>query len=116
MKMFGMEIISAFFLTVVYMALALDKRAPKSVFGFGCGAAFGMSVITIGGVTGSMLNPVRGIVPAAFFGSLDFGKMWIYLAAPLIGCVVGGCTYHWILQKKHAKNAFDNSRDLEDDE
>jgi glycerol uptake facilitator-like aquaporin len=99
------------------MGLCIDKKVSKSVFGFGCGASFAMSIISIGDITGSMLNPIRALAPSIFFGTFDIGNMWIYIAGPILGCAVGAATYEWVLQKKAIKNTFDShGQDIEDDE
>ena len=42
----------------------------------------------VGPASGGSFNPARSLDPAIY--NLDFGKIWIYLLAPLIGGLLGG--------------------------
>jgi len=42
----------------------------------------------VGPASGGSFNPARSIDPAIY--NVSFGKVWIYLLAPLVGGAVGG--------------------------
>ena len=63
------------------MALAVDKRAPKGVFGFAIGATYTFNIIAFGAFTGGAMNPFRHYGP--IIGTFNFKKIhWIYAVGP----------------------------------
>lgn len=45
--------------------------------------------------TGASVNPARSVGPAVVAG--DFGALWIYLVAPLVGAVVGWVLWRYLV-------------------
>lgn len=74
---------------------AINKTKPNNfVYGFCIAGTLGISVVTIGSITGAALNPWRVIPSAAITGELftvDYNKYaWIYyLGNPLAGALMG---------------------------
>merc|ERR1712146_267240 len=84
------------------MALAVDKRAPLNVFGIGIGLALFVSVLSIGPVTGSCLNPARILGPfmvATVYGGVasSWTNTWIYVLGPIFGALLGGFYYEFFM-------------------
>ena len=50
-----------------------------------------------GPITGASMNPFRSLAPDLFRG--DFSTTWIYIAAPLLGALIG-VLFEWILKGK----------------
>jgi aquaporin Z len=50
-----------------------------------------------GPITGASMNPFRSLAPDIFRG--DFSTTWIYIAAPLLGALIG-VAFEWILKGK----------------
>ncbi len=50
-----------------------------------------------GPVTGASMNPFRSLVPDMVRG--DFNTTWIYIAAPLVGALIG-VLFEWVLKGK----------------
>jgi len=92
---FLMEVVSTMFLVSMVYHTAVNSTKPNDlVYGFCISATLGVSVITIGDITGAALNPWRVIPSAAVTGELwtmNFNRYaWIYyLAIPLTGVMVG---------------------------
>jgi len=98
MEAFIFETLGTFVLTFMVFALAVDKRAPKHVFGIGIGGALGVSVLSFGSVSGACLNPARWLGPAVL--SLDFMPgLLIYIPAPILGAVLAALLYMFVLYK-----------------
>merc|ERR1712039_1117726 len=84
------------------MALAVDKRGPRDIFGIGIGLALFVSVLSIGPVTGSCLNPVRFLGPFAvanIYGNVSqsWTDCWIYMLGPIFGALLGGFYYEFFM-------------------
>ena len=90
---FTLEIIATLLFVVVIHAVATDTRAPwQGVF---APAAIGMFIFTaatvVGPASGGSFNPARSLAPAIMAG--EFGDVWIYIFAPLIGGAAAGVLY-----------------------
>lgn len=103
MPAFIFELVGTFILTFMVFALAVDKRAPKHVYGMGIGGALGVSVLAFGTVSGACLNPARWLGPATLSigsrGSNFMGGLLIYLPAPIIGAILAALLYMFVLYK-----------------
>merc|ERR1711881_359974 len=103
MPAFIFEVVGTFILTFMVFALAVDKRAPKHVYGMGIGGALGVSVLAFGTVSGACLNPARWLGPATLSigsaGSNYMGGLLIYLPAPIIGAILAALLYMFVLYK-----------------
>merc|ERR1712151_271180 len=102
MPAFIFETLGTFILTFMVFALAVDKRAPKHVFGIGIGGALGISVLAFGAVSGAALNPARWLGPAVLTGSWakQISNIWIYTVGPFTGGAAAAALYNWVLYRK----------------
>jgi aquaporin NIP len=77
-------------LLVVILAVATDARAVGAAAG-AIGGTIALASLVGGPISGASLNPARSLGPALVSGELE--SLWIYLAAPLLGGVVGALAY-----------------------
>jgi len=92
-------------------ATAVDKRAPRSVYGIAIGGVVGMSVFGIGGISGAALNSTRWLGPwiVGLWANVDdqakLHSHWAafpYLVFTNLGGIVAGITYKSLfLSEKH---------------
>lgn len=104
---FGMavlaETIGTFVLMLVIMGVAVDERAPPGFAGLIIGLTVGGIITTIGGLTGSSLNPARSFGPMV--GDLLFGgpnvlaSFPIYIIGPILGALIAVFFYDWIVKE-----------------
>ena len=48
-------------------------------------------------VDNTSVNPARSTGPALVVGGLALQQLWIFWVAPIVGAVVGGGLYRWLL-------------------
>ncbi len=89
----AIEAIITFFLMLVSMSSATDKRVNRAVVGLATGL-----IITLGGLfgaplTGGSMNPARSLAPALLAEGQAFATVWIYWVGPLIGTTLGAIVY-----------------------
>ena len=78
----------------VIMAVATDTRAVGEAAAIAIGGTVGLDALFGGPISGASMNPARSIGPA--FVSGDLHALWLYIAAPLTGAVLGALTYHFL--------------------
>jgi MIP family channel proteins len=96
---FVFEILLAFFLMVVTMAMATDTRAVGQAAALALGAVVAVEAIFAGPITGASMNPARSLGPALV--SMTWTAQWIYVSAPFVGTVSGALFYRWLRQAEH---------------
>jgi len=92
-----LEAILTFFLVFVIFGVAVDKRAPKSIYGLAIGMALAFSIFMGGPLTGASLNPARSLGPALASGI--WGNHLVYWIGPIVGGLVGALAYDRYLLK-----------------
>ena len=106
----GVEAVLTFFLMLVIIAVATDKRAngavpePLQLDAL----AFGELVHELigGAITGGSMNPARSLGPALFGGAAPLSVYWVYVVGPVIGAVVASLLYESIRGgEQHAQGA-----------
>jgi MIP family channel proteins len=85
------EVALTFFLMLVIMAVATDTRAVGEAAAIAVGATVALCALVGGPVSGASMNPARSLGPALAAG--DFGALWLYLLAPLLGAALGALAY-----------------------
>jgi MIP family channel proteins len=85
------EAVLTFFLMLVIMAVATDTRAVGEAAAVAIGGTVGLCALVGGPVSGASMNPARSLGPALAAG--EFGALWIYLLAPLVGGSLGAVAY-----------------------
>ncbi len=88
---FAIEVVLAFTLVFVTMAVATDPRAPRDGAAIAVGATIAANSLFAGPLTGAGMNPARSLGPALASGT--FEHLWIYLTAPLVGALIGAAAY-----------------------
>lgn len=90
----ALEVVLTFFLMFVITSVATDARAVGHMAGWAIGATVALCAAIGGPMTGASMNPARSLGPALFDTGLDV--IWIYLAAPVVGALLGAWAYHVI--------------------
>ena len=102
----ALEAVLAFFLMLVIMAVATDKRVDGAVPGISIGLTVVFCVLVGGPVTGGSMNPARSLGPALFAGGAALSHYWVYVAGPVIGAVIAALTYEALRSApEHAQGA-----------
>ncbi len=102
----GVEAVLTFFLMLVIIAVATDKRANGAVPGLAIGLTVVFDVLIGGPVTGGSMNPARSLGPALFAGGAALTHYWIYVAGPALGAVLAARLYEAIRGgAEHAQGA-----------
>ncbi len=87
------EAVLTFFLMLVIMGVASDKRANGAVPGIAIGLMVVVDVLIGGPVTGGSMNPARSLGPALFSKSEALANWWIYLVGPILGAITAAVLY-----------------------
>ena len=90
----GVEIILTFFLMLVIISVATDKRAPSAMAGMAIGMTVMVGSFFGGPLSGAAMNPARSLAPALFEGRMDF--LWLYLLGPILGAGMAALLYQWM--------------------
>ncbi|MCW3099867.1 MAG: hypothetical protein JWL77_5485 [Chthonomonadaceae bacterium] len=97
----GVEATLTFFLMLVIIAVATDKRANGAIPGLAIGLTVVFDVLIGGAVTGGSMNPARSLGPALFGGSAPLTVYWVYVVGPVIGAVAASLLYEAIRGGEH---------------
>lgn len=88
---FAIEVVMTAFLMFVIKAVATDDRAEGQMAGLAIGSTVAFEALFGGPISGASMNPARSVGPALVSGQLD--ALWVYLAAPVLGAIVGALAY-----------------------
>jgi MIP family channel proteins len=91
----ALEAVLTFFLVSVVYGVAVNKKAAQGIFGFAIGLVLTYDIIMGGTVTGAAMNPARAFGPAIASGI--WGPQFIYWLGPVIGGLVAGIVYEYLL-------------------
>ena len=53
--------------------------------------------------TGTSVNPARSLAPAILQGGAALSNVWIFILAPIIGAILAGLFYKYVLKEKSEK-------------
>lgn len=102
----GMEVLLTFFLMLVIIAVATDRRVSGTIPAIAIGLTVVFDVLIGGPVTGGSMNPARSLGPALFAGGVALANYWIYVVGPIVGAIVAARLYEALrLQPEHAQGA-----------
>lgn len=87
------EIVITFFLMMVIMAVATDKRSPAAVSGLAIGMIVALNIMVGAALTGGSMNPFRSLAPAIFAGGAALTALPIYLIGPTVGAILAALCY-----------------------
>jgi MIP family channel proteins len=90
------EVILTFFLMLVNMAAATDKRFKRSDSGLTVGFVILVSGLMGNSLSGASMNPARSLAPALFAGGIPLASVWIYFVGPFIGALLAVVVYQAI--------------------
>ena len=88
------ELVMAFFLMFVIMAVATDTRAVGEAAAIAIGGTVGLDAMFGGPISGASMNPARSAGPAIVSG--DLHALWLYIVAPVLGASLGAPAYQLI--------------------
>ncbi|GAA5818162.1 MAG: aquaporin family protein [Methanobrevibacter sp. CfCl-M3] len=96
------ELIGTFFLVLVVMGVAVDKKADPGVYGLSIGFTIGIALTFLGSITGGCINPARGFAPMLIDfltgGANLFGYYPIFLLGPIIGGIIAALLYDFVAE------------------
>lgn len=99
----GMEFLLSFFLMLVIIAVATDRRVSSTTPGIAIGLTVVTGVFLGGPITGGSMNPARSLAPALFAGGPALTNLWLYLLIPPLGAIAAAKLYEAIrLEPEHA--------------
>jgi len=92
------EAILTFLLVFVIFATAVDKRAPKGIYGLAIGFVITLDILVGGVLTGAAMNPARAFGPALISGA--WANQFVYWIGPIVGGTTGALVYNNYFMKK----------------
>ncbi|UAY54848.1 aquaporin Z [Arachidicoccus terrestris] len=90
------EVVMTFMFVMVIMG-ATHKKASGAFAGVAIGLALTLIHLISIPVTNTSVNPARSLAPAIFQGGWALGQVWLFWAAPIIGAILAGGVYRWLL-------------------
>ncbi len=90
------EIVLTFFLMLVNMSSATDKRFKRADSGLAVGFVVLASGLMANSLSGASMNPARSLGPAFFAGGSALADVWIYFVGPFIGVLLAVGLYQII--------------------
>lgn len=97
------EAVLTFFLVFTIFGVAVDKRAPAGMYGIAIGLVLTFDILMGGPLTGAAMNPARAFGPA--FAANFWQNQLVYWIGPIIGAVVAGLLYEYLLIERRGKKA-----------
>lgn len=100
------ECIGTFFLMLVVMGVAVDKKADPGVAGISIGMTVAAVIIVLGAFTGASINPARTFGPYLMDTLLGGTNLWgffpIYLVGPIVGAILAALVYTYLAKGNDA--------------
>ena len=100
------ECIGTFFLMLVVMGVAVDKKADPGVAGISIGMTVAAVIIVLGAFTGASINPARTFGPYLMDTLLGGANRWgffpIYLVGPIVGAILAALVYTYLAKGNDA--------------
>jgi aquaporin Z len=97
--------VSEFVLTAMFLLVihgATDKRAPAGFAPLAIGLTLTLIHLISIPVTNTSVNPARSTGVALFQGTWAVQQLWMFWLVPLIGGVVGGLVYRFLLAENES--------------
>ncbi len=91
---FVMEVLLSFLLMFVILNISTGHMEKGIMAGVAVGGTVALEALIGGPVTGASMNPARSLGPALL--SAQFGTLWLYLIAPVVGTYLAYPTCRWI--------------------
>lgn len=100
------EFLGTFFLMLVVMGVAVDKKAEPGFAGLSIGMTVAAVIGVLGAFTGASINPARTFGPYLMDVVLGGTNFWsyfpIYLVGPILGAIVAALVYSYIAKGNDA--------------
>jgi aquaporin Z len=77
---------------------ATDRRAPAGFAPIAIGLALTLIHLISIPVTNTSVNPARSTGPAIFVGGWALAQLWLFWLAPILGGILGGVVYRWLIE------------------
>lgn len=90
-------VLTVFFLIVILGAT--DKWANGQFAGIAIGLALTLIHFISIPITNTSVNPARSTSQALFVGGIALQQLWLFWVAPILGGLVGGIIYRYLLQR-----------------
>ncbi len=94
-------LLTAFFLIIILGAT--DKWANGKFAGIAIGLALTLIHLISIPITNTSVNPARSLSQAVFVGGMAISQLWLFWVAPILGGIVGGLIYKFLLQRDSAE-------------
>jgi MIP family channel proteins len=94
----GLEAVLTFFLMLVIIAVATDKRVTGAVPAIAIGLTVVFDVWIGGPISGGSMNPARSFGPALLTGGTPLSAWWVYLLGPCLGSTIAAVCYERFLR------------------
>lgn len=98
----GAAFLTEFLLTMFFLIIimgATDKFANGKFAGIAIGLALTLIHLISIPITNTSVNPARSLSQAVFVGGQAMAQLWLFWVAPILGGVVGGLIYKFLLQR-----------------
>jgi len=89
-------VLTAGFLFVI-MGATDSSRVPAGFAPIAIGLALTLIHLISIPVTNTSVNPARSFGPAVVVGGWALGQLWLFWLAPILGGIVGGVAYRWLV-------------------
>lgn len=100
------EFLGTFFLVLVVMGVAVDKKAEPGFAGLSIGMTVTAVIVVLGAFTGASINPARTFGPYLMDFLLGGTNFWpffpIYLIGPILGGILAALVYGFIAKGNDA--------------
>ncbi|MEP2936746.1 MAG: aquaporin Z [Gilvibacter sp.] len=90
-----MEFVMTFIFLLVIMG-ATHKKASSGFAGLAIGLCLTLIHLVSIPVTNTSVNPARSISQAVFVGDWALSQLWLFIAIPIAGAVIGGLVYKYL--------------------
>jgi glycerol uptake facilitator protein len=94
------EFLGTFFLMMVVMGVAVDKKAEPGFAGISIGMTVAAVIAVLGAFTGASINPARTFGPYLMDMVLGGQNLWayfpIYLVGPILGAICAAFAYAYL--------------------
>jgi aquaporin Z len=94
-------VLTAAFLLVIHGVT--DKRAPAALAPLAIGLSLTLIHLVVIPVDNASVNPARSLAPTLFVGGWALSQLWVFIVFPLVGGVIGGLAYRYVLEAPKAK-------------
>lgn len=105
-----LEAIGTFFLLMVIMGTAVNRRARPVIAGIAMGLTLAALILALGSVTGGSLNPARTIGPwlvqIMMGGFYPFSHLFAYIIGPIVGGILGAYAYSYLASMAESKGGM----------